>query len=99
MLAADLAGGKKMSKAELDRQQREHLAYTMERVAYALHKFAGEDPDFFPVAPELKEEPTDKQMRNAEVQAELAPEVCQSVTHMAALIEGQVVKMMAVVPA
>ena len=54
MIAADLeraypgTDGRKPSRAQLDREQREHLAKVMERVAYAMHKFAGEDPDFLP---------------------------------------------------
>ena len=43
LIAADLAGGKKASKAELDRQQRDLLQRTMDSVARALHRFIGDD--------------------------------------------------------
>ena len=45
LITADLAGGKKASKAELDRQQRDLLQRTMDGVARAVHRFIGEDYD------------------------------------------------------
>ena len=41
LIPADLAGGKKASKAELDRQQRDLLQQTMDRVAQALLCLSG----------------------------------------------------------
>ena len=56
LIAADLAGGKKASNAELDRQQRDLLQQTMDRVARALHKFIGEDYEDLPGGGEVKME-------------------------------------------
>ena len=94
MIAANLAGGK---KAELDRQQRDLLQQTMDRVARALHKFIGDDYDDFPGGGEVKME-GDAQMTTHLVQAELPPVVAKSVADVAAVVEAQVPKVMSVTP-
>lgn len=105
MIAKDLMvndpPGKQPSKAELDRRQKAYLGNMLEKVAYALHKFLGEEfdmPSFSATGDTGTKSEDDEMMTTYANPIGLPDPLIQAVTKVASLVETKVPIVMSTPP-